>query len=54
MTGLFHDETGFPSTNPEVVDRLIRRLHDKIEQAKPEIFMVKEFHTDDCRILVVS
>lgn len=54
VTGLFHDETGFPSTNPEVVDRLIRRLHDKIEQAKPEIFMVKEFHTDDCRILVVS
>lgn len=54
VTGLFHDETGFPSTNPEVVDRLIRRLHSKIDQAKAEISLTREFCVEDCRILVVS
>lgn len=54
VTGLFHDETGFPSTNPEVVDRLIKRLHSKINQAKAEISITREFYVEDCRILVVS
>ncbi|HHW07300.1 MAG TPA: 2-oxoacid:acceptor oxidoreductase subunit alpha [Clostridia bacterium] len=54
VTGLFHDETGFPSTKPAVVDRLLRRLHRKIDQSREEITLTKGFCTDDCEILVVS
>lgn len=54
ITGLYHDETGFPSSRPQVVEDLIRRLHRKIEDAKQEICLTKEYRTDDCEILVVS
>lgn len=54
VTGLFHDETGFPSTKSEGVDRLLRRLHRKIERAKEEITLTKAFATGDCDVLVVS
>lgn len=54
ITGLYHDETGFPSSKPQVVEDLIRRLHRKIEAAKPEICLTKEYRTADCEVLVVS
>ena len=37
VTGLIHDETGFPTTSPEVTEKLIRRLHKKIESGYNEI-----------------
>lgn len=53
-TGLYHDVTGFPSTQPQVVEDLIRRLHHKIEAAKQEICLTKEYRTEDCETLVIS
>lgn len=54
VTGLYHDESGFPSNRPQVVEDLIRRLHRKVENAKREICLTKEHCTSDCEILVVS
>jgi 2-oxoglutarate ferredoxin oxidoreductase subunit alpha len=34
VTGLMHDETGFPSNDPENARRLLRRLLDKVERAR--------------------
>ena len=54
VTGLTHDEAGFPTNRGDINDALIRRLRRKIEKAEPEIRdYVTEF-TDDCKILVVA
>lgn len=54
VTGLYHDETGFPTTKPELVEALLHRLHHKIERDKSEICLTKGHFTGDCRTLVVS
>jgi 2-oxoglutarate ferredoxin oxidoreductase subunit alpha len=41
VTGLCHDETGFPSNNPAVADALVRRLSAKIEDHSEEIVDVE-------------
>ncbi len=50
VTGLCHDETGFPTNNPKEIDRLLRRLDRKIVQNKNEIIDVKEDFLDDADI----
>jgi 2-oxoglutarate ferredoxin oxidoreductase subunit alpha len=54
VTGLFHDETGFPSNKNDVADKLLRRLDRKIEKAEPVIRDYASESTEDCDILVVS
>lgn len=54
VTGLYHDETGFPSTKPEVVEDLLQRLHSKVERDVDEICLTTEYFTEDCQTLVVS
>ncbi|HWR38548.1 MAG TPA: 2-oxoacid:acceptor oxidoreductase subunit alpha [Patescibacteria group bacterium] len=54
VTGLIHDETGFPSGSPKVTEDSIRRLHQKIEIARDEITHYEEFFTDDAEHLVVA
>jgi len=54
VTGLFHDETGFPSGKPNVADKLLRRLNRKVEKNEPEIQDYVVESVDDCEILVVS
>jgi len=54
VTGLFHDETGFPSNKGEVADTLLRRLMRKVEKAEP---LIRDYATeslDDCEVLVVA
>lgn len=50
VTGLCHDETGFPTNNPKEIDRLLRRLDRKIVQNKNDIIDVKEDFLDDADI----
>ncbi len=50
VTGLCHDETGFPTNNPVEIDRLLRRLHRKIEGRRDEIIDVKEDRLEDAEI----
>jgi 2-oxoglutarate ferredoxin oxidoreductase subunit alpha len=42
VTGLAHDETGFPTNNPVEIDRLLRRLDRKIRRHADKIIQVKE------------
>jgi 2-oxoglutarate ferredoxin oxidoreductase subunit alpha len=50
VTGLCHDETGFPTNNPVEIDRLLRRLERKITQNRDDIIDVKEDFLDDADI----
>ena len=54
VTGLIHDETGFPSGSPKVTEEAIRRLHQKIEIAQDEITHYDEFFMDDAEYAVVA
>ena len=54
MTGLIHDDTGFPSGSPEVTESSIRRLHEKIARAGEEIIHTESYFMDDAEYAVVS
>lgn len=54
VTGLFHDETGFPSNKGDNAAASITRLMRKIAKAEPEIRDYFVEATDDCEILVVA
>jgi 2-oxoglutarate ferredoxin oxidoreductase subunit alpha len=54
VTGLTHDDRGYPATFPEPHDRLVRRLSDKILSHVDEIVEVEEWELDDADIAVVS
>lgn len=54
ITGLFHDETGFPSnstSNAEVMlDRMMRKVSDNLD----DILSIEEFMTEDAEHLIIS
>ncbi|MDZ7265541.1 MAG: 2-oxoacid:acceptor oxidoreductase subunit alpha [candidate division KSB1 bacterium] len=50
VTGLVHDQTGFPTNNPVQIDRLLRRLNRKIDRHRDEIISVEEERDPDARI----
>ena len=54
VTGLTHDEAGFPTNRGDLNEALVRRLNRKIEKAEPEIRDFVTDSTDDCDILVVA
>jgi 2-oxoglutarate ferredoxin oxidoreductase subunit alpha len=55
VTGLTHDERGYPATSDETVQwELIPRLIDKIEKNKADIMMLEENGLDDAEVAIVS
>ena len=54
MTGLTHDERGYPALNPETHDKLINRLVDKIRLNARNIEMYEEVGVDDADTIVIS
>ena len=54
VTGLIHDETGFPVGNPKITREAISRLHEKIEIARDEVTHVEEYFMEDAEYAVVS
>jgi 2-oxoglutarate ferredoxin oxidoreductase subunit alpha len=54
VTGLTHTPDGFPTQKPELADRALRRLVDKIEANRDLIDKVEEIETADADILVVA
>ena len=54
MTGLTHDETGFPSVEAGELDRFQRRLNGKLEKHYEDIVRVSEIEVDDAEVVVVS
>ncbi len=53
-TGLHHDETGFPTTNPEKCGALIERMHRKVFGNRDWLEKNIEETTDDAEILVFA
>ena len=54
MTGLTHDEMGYPIITGEAHEKLVRRLIEKIRKHRHEIIEYEEIMTDDAEIVVVS
>jgi 2-oxoglutarate ferredoxin oxidoreductase subunit alpha len=54
VTGLAHDETGFPTNSSVEIDRLIKRLHSKIDDHLDEIVQVEEYLLEDAEIGLFS
>lgn len=54
VTGLVHDETGFPSGNEVVADKLLKRLINKIENNKDDIVTYEEYLLEDADYAIVS
>lgn len=54
ITGLVHDERGYPINSHEFKSRYIRRLVDKIRLNKEKIIELKEEGTDGAGVIVVS
>lgn len=54
VTGLSHDETGFPTSDPVKIDALYRRLNRKIDRYRNEIVAFKKEFLEDAKICVVA
>lgn len=54
VTGLIHDASGFPSTNPAVTKELISRLMSKIYDNLNDIIDYENVYTDDAKIAIVT
>jgi 2-oxoglutarate ferredoxin oxidoreductase subunit alpha len=54
MTGLTHDERGYPALTPEAHDKLVNRLVDKIRLNAADIEMYEDIATEDADTVVIS
>jgi Pyruvate:ferredoxin oxidoreductase and related 2-oxoacid:ferredoxin oxidoreductases, alpha subunit len=55
ITSNNHDEGGYPATNDhKVADKLIRRLHEKIEKRRKEIIRIEEMQTEDAEVIIFA
>jgi 2-oxoglutarate ferredoxin oxidoreductase subunit alpha len=54
VTGLTHDERGYPATNAVAHEKLIRRLVEKITRSADQIVRVQECALDDAEVGVVA
>ena len=54
VTGLTHDERGYPAGDPMVHDRLVRRLSRKVLVHATEVTMTEDLLTDDAEVVVVA
>ncbi len=54
VTGLTHDERGYPVMTAEAQDKLVRRLVDKIRLNKKHILRMEEVGLDDAEIVVCA
>lgn len=53
ITGLLHDDFGFPTSSHEEAEKLVRRLLDKITSNYEDIVQVDERFTEDASTVVV-
>ena len=53
ITGLAHDESGFPVNSSEIAGKLIGRLLDKVEKNADDICRVEELDMDDAETAIV-
>jgi 2-oxoglutarate ferredoxin oxidoreductase subunit alpha len=54
VTGLYHDETGFPTANSEKINTKLHRIHSKIDDHRDDIVEVETTMLDDAEIGVFA
>jgi 2-oxoglutarate ferredoxin oxidoreductase subunit alpha len=54
VTGLVHDERGFPTRRSDEVEAFYERLFAKIRRHAAEIERVKRFHLDDAELVIIA
>jgi 2-oxoglutarate ferredoxin oxidoreductase subunit alpha len=54
VTGLTHDERGYPAMTAEAQDQLVRRLVDKIRLNKKDIIRYEEIGIEDAEVIVCA
>ncbi|HSC78636.1 MAG TPA: 2-oxoacid:acceptor oxidoreductase subunit alpha [Candidatus Acidoferrales bacterium] len=54
VTGMTHNELGYPDVGIETQQKLVRRLTDKIRQNADDIVHVEEVATEDAEVIVVA
>jgi len=54
VTGLTHDERGYPSMTAEAQDRLVRRLVEKIRLNRKDIIRYEETDVEDAEVVVCA
>jgi len=54
VTGLTHDERGYPNMTPQTQDKLVRRLQNKVRSAIDRITLLEEEGIDDADVVVIS
>ena len=54
VTGLCHNETGFPTNDPKEIERLIYRLTDKITKHRDKIIHCNKFMLDDAELVLFA
>ncbi len=54
ITGLFHDESGFPSNSSKNAEVMLDRIMRKISDNEDDIITYEEYMTEDAEFLIVS
>ena len=54
ITGLTHDERGYPNMTPQTQDKLVRRLQSKLQGAADRITLLEEEFVDNSDVVVIS
>lgn len=54
VTGLTHDERGYPVINAECQEKCVRRLVEKIRRNAEKIIKIEEEETEDAEVIVLS
>jgi len=54
VTGLTHDEKGYPMTDPETQGKMVRRLINKIQKNKKKIIVYEKFFLNRADIVIVT
>jgi 2-oxoglutarate ferredoxin oxidoreductase subunit alpha len=54
VTGLCHDETGFPTNDSREIDRMLRRINRKVERYRDELVDVEETETADAEVVIFA
>lgn len=54
VTGLVHDETGFPNGSAKATEDCLKRLHAKVENNLDDIVLYEEYMLEDAEIAIVA
>ena len=54
VTGLTHGEDGFPTNNPAIAEKQLKRLSEKISSNKKAVAKVEKFYMDDAEAVVFA